>query len=52
MIQLPNDVWFIVAGWGVILGGLALYAISLLRRLDAVRRELQARVTDVDGERE
>ena len=38
MIQLPHDLWFIVAGWGVILGGLALYAITLLRRLAAVKR--------------
>ena len=38
MIELPNDIWFIVAGWGVILGGLALYAITLLRRLAAAQR--------------
>ena len=38
MIDLPNDVWFIVAGYGVILGGLALYAGTLLRRLAAARR--------------
>lgn len=29
---------FVVAGWGVILGGLALYATTLLRRLAAARR--------------
>ena len=29
---------FLVAGWGVILGGLALYAATLLRRLAAARR--------------
>jgi hypothetical protein len=40
MIDLPNDAWFIVAGYGVILGGLALYAGTLLRRLAAARRAL------------
>ena len=30
-----TDVWFIVAGWGVILVGLGLYAVALLRRLRA-----------------
>jgi hypothetical protein len=29
---------FVVAGWGVILGGLGLYAVTLLRRLAAARR--------------
>lgn len=29
---------FVVAGWGVILGGLALYAVTLLRRLASARR--------------
>jgi len=29
---------FIVAGYGVILGGMAVYAIVLLRRLAAARR--------------
>ena len=29
---------FVLAGWGVILGGLALYAVTLLRRLAAARR--------------
>ena len=29
---------FVVAGWGIILGGLALYAVTLLRRLAAARR--------------
>jgi hypothetical protein len=33
-----TDVWFVVAGWGVILGGLTLYAATLLRRLAAARR--------------
>jgi hypothetical protein len=42
VIQLPNDVWFIVAGWGVILGGLALYAVTLLRRLAAARSRAES----------
>jgi hypothetical protein len=29
---------FIIAGWGVILGGLAIYAGLLVRRLAAARR--------------
>jgi hypothetical protein len=33
-----NDAGFILAGYGVILGGLALYAVTLLRRLAAARR--------------
>jgi hypothetical protein len=37
VIDLPQDVWFIVAGWGVILGGMALYAATLLRRLRGAR---------------
>ncbi|HET7520672.1 MAG TPA: hypothetical protein VFK61_03930 [Candidatus Limnocylindria bacterium] len=32
------DLAFIIAGWGVILGGMALYAIVLLRRLRAARQ--------------
>lgn len=35
-----TDAWFIVAGYGVILGGLALYAGTLLRRLATARRAL------------
>jgi hypothetical protein len=35
-----TDVGFVVAGYGVILGGLALYAGTLLRRLAAARRAL------------
>ncbi|HEY7462911.1 MAG TPA: hypothetical protein VH987_00550 [Candidatus Limnocylindria bacterium] len=31
------DLGFIIAGWGVILGGVALYAGLLLRRLSAAR---------------
>ncbi|MGH2457032.1 MAG: hypothetical protein ACRDHD_12345, partial [Candidatus Limnocylindria bacterium] len=33
-----TDLGFIVAGYGVILGGLALYAAVLLRRLRAARQ--------------
>jgi hypothetical protein len=33
-----SDIGFILAGWGVILGGLALYAVVLLRRLANARR--------------
>lgn len=33
-----TDAPFVIAGWGVILGGLALYAASLVRRLAAARR--------------
>ena len=36
--HLPPDVWFVVAAYGVIFGGLALYAVSLWRRLSSVRR--------------
>jgi hypothetical protein len=32
-----QDLAFIVAGWGVILGGLVVYAALLLRRLAAAR---------------
>jgi hypothetical protein len=42
-----SDVGFIVAGYGVILGGLALYAATLLRRLAAARR---AAGDDEEGE--
>ncbi|HYN64733.1 MAG TPA: hypothetical protein VES36_09030 [Candidatus Limnocylindrales bacterium] len=38
-----QDLAFIVAGWGVILGGLAAYAALLLRRL-AVARALSLRI--------
>jgi hypothetical protein len=34
-----NDVGFVVAGYGVVLGGLAIYALTLLRRLAAARSE-------------
>jgi hypothetical protein len=33
-----QDLGFIIAGYGVILGGVALYAGLLLRRLSAARR--------------
>jgi hypothetical protein len=48
MIQLSPDIWFIVAGWGVILGGLALYAVALLRRLAAARRAAAGTPTTED----
>jgi hypothetical protein len=32
------DLGFIIAGWGVILGGLAVYSGLLLRRLGAARK--------------
>jgi hypothetical protein len=35
-----TDVWFVVAGYTVILGGLALYAGRLLLRLREARRTL------------
>ncbi len=42
-----TDVWFVVSGWGVILGGLALYAATLLRRLAAASQAaIDARSTD------
>jgi hypothetical protein len=47
-----TDAWFIVAGYGVILGGLALYAGMLLRRLATARRALDSDAADaLDGER-
>ena len=33
-----SDVGFVIAGWGVVLGGLVIYAITLLRRVDRARR--------------
>jgi len=32
-----SAVWFVIAGYGVILGGLAAYAIILVRRLARAR---------------
>ena len=34
-----SDLWFVVAGYGVILGGLALYAVTLSRRLRRAEAE-------------
>lgn len=45
-----NDAWFVVAGYGVILGGLALYAATLLRRLAAARRASGDGADREDGE--
>ena len=45
-----SDVGFIVAGYGVILGGLALYAATLLRRLAAARRAPDYGAGHEDGE--
>jgi hypothetical protein len=36
--HLPPDVWFVVAAYAVIVGGLALYTLSLWRRLRSVGR--------------
>ena len=33
-----TDAGFVISAYGVILGGLALYAVTLWRRLDRVRR--------------
>jgi hypothetical protein len=33
-----QDLVFVVAGWGVIIGGLAAYAVMLLKRLSLARR--------------
>jgi uncharacterized membrane protein len=39
-----TDLWFVVAGWAVIVGGAALYALTLIRRLQAARaRSLRIR---------
>ena len=32
-----SDVGFVIAGYGVILGGAAIYAVTLVRRLRAAR---------------
>ena len=37
-----TDVAFVIAGYGVILGGIALYAGLLLRRLRIARQQLLA----------
>ncbi|HET6745828.1 MAG TPA: hypothetical protein VFH90_08275 [Candidatus Limnocylindria bacterium] len=33
-----QDLAFVIAGWGVIIGGLAAYAVLLLKRLSLARR--------------
>jgi uncharacterized membrane protein len=38
-----SDVGFVIAGYGVILGGSALYAVLLLRRLARARRAADLR---------
>lgn len=39
-----TDVWFVIAGWGVISVGMGLYAVTLLRRLRSAReRSLRIR---------
>ncbi len=39
-----TDVWFVIAGWAVIVGGAGLYAFTLLGRLQAAReRSLRIR---------
>jgi hypothetical protein len=35
-----TDAGFVIAAYGVIIGGLALYTVTLWRRLAAVRRDL------------
>ena len=34
-----KDVAFVIAAYGVIIGGLAIYALTLVRRLAAARRQ-------------
>jgi hypothetical protein len=34
-----TDAPFVIAGWGVILGGIAVYAVALLSRLRRAREE-------------
>lgn len=43
-----TDAPFILAAYGVILGGLALYAISLHRRLDRAERDAADALRDGD----
>jgi hypothetical protein len=38
-----TDVGFVIAAYGVILGGLALYTVTLWRRLRAARRDDEGR---------
>jgi hypothetical protein len=44
-----SDVAYVAAAYVVIVGGLALYAFSLLRRLATARREHEHRPPDVEG---
>ncbi len=37
-----TDVGFVIAAYGVVLGGLALYTLTLWRRLRAVERDDEA----------
>jgi hypothetical protein len=46
-----SDLGFVVAGYAVILGGLALYAATLLRRLAAARRALGRDADPTDEDR-
>ncbi|MGI8871969.1 MAG: hypothetical protein ACR2KI_05130 [Candidatus Limnocylindria bacterium] len=46
-----RDVAFVIAGYGVILGGLAIYALILGRRLRNARREASS-VAEVPAERD
>jgi hypothetical protein len=39
-----RDVVFLIAAYGVIIGGLGLYALALLRRLAAARRQVPPEV--------
>lgn len=43
-----TDLGFIIAGYGVILGGLTVYAVTLRRRLAAMR-ELARRADEQNG---
>lgn len=43
-----SDLPFVVAGYGVILGGLALYSVALLRRLRRADRDAGAEQPDGD----
>lgn len=41
-----SDAGFVAAAYGVILGGLGLYAVTLWRRLSEARRELSRTTED------
>lgn len=38
-----TDAGFVIAAYGVIIGGLGLYTVTLWRRLRAARRDLEGR---------